>query len=264
MTKIPSIGSDDHEAWRKALDELTNMQRIKVLTNANFVIDYIKSLDATDKEKATDKAMRYDAVRKEYDIRLQPKENLALYQVSQLLDSDIDQARRIKELNKDLNLNAAELERDMLEGSKETAIVLKEEQPTGTKFLTHKEHIERTFHGKSTPPRYDWELDPNNYKKDGHRPDNRCYNCGFMFVGSKYAAFCNICDNAMSMDDNDLAIPVSETELIPRKALVGTRIRIPEDIKDEEDYRRKMEIPEVKFKPVFNKATELIKSDYEQ
>ena len=130
-----------------------------------------------------------------------------------------------------------------------------------TSLKTHQKGIPQLMGGKKIPDRYDWAKDPKGLcEEKGHIPPNRCYLCGFRFVGSRYAAFCNICDNAMSMGDQDDAIPISgrkESKLISRREMVATRIRIPEDITDETSYAEKMKIPEVKVSGIF-KAADLL------
>ena len=117
------------------------------------------------------------------------------------------------------------------------------------KLKTISHDIERTYGGKKLPPRYDWKRDPDGISNDGHIPINRCYHCGHRFVGSKLAAFCVVCDTAMTIDKD------------PRHfELVATRIRIPEDITDEKSYQDKMSIPDVSeaMKPGFFRADQLV------
>jgi hypothetical protein len=109
--------------------------------------------------------------------------------------------------------------------------------------------IDRTIGGKKLPPAYDWKLDPDKISNEGHIPPNRCYHCGYRFVGAKLAAFCVVCDMAMTIDKD------------PRHfELVATRIRIPEDITDEKSYQDKMSIPDVSeaMKPGFFRADQLV------
>lgn len=103
---------------------------------------------------------------------------------------------------------------------------------------------------------YDWIKDPKRFKVNGHMPSNRCFHCGYKFVGSKYAAFCNICDLAMTPDP-DLAMyivterpPKGSKDAIAdggkgywttRRQYIATRIRIPEDIDSEEEYSKKLD-----------------------
>jgi len=122
-------------------------------------------------------------------------------------------------------------------------------------------YVKQLVGGKPMPEGYDWVKDPKGYKKDGHMPANRCYHCGFRFVGSAYAAFCNICDNAMSMgDDISLRIGDKETGYITmRSRLVASRIRLPDDVDSEEQYKEKLDQMEKPDKPkaTFSRADEL-------
>lgn len=125
---------------------------------------------------------------------------------------------------------------------------------------TVSDDIERTYSGKKLPPRYDWKADPNHYSTDGHIPDNRCYHCGYRFVGSKYAAFCNICDNAMTPDNDDTVFTIGEppnVKHITRWEMVANRIRIPDDVVDEKAYAEKLKIEEVKVGGIF-RADQLV------
>jgi hypothetical protein len=120
--------------------------------------------------------------------------------------------------------------------------------------------IEMTVGGKKLPPRYDWKADPNHYSTDGHIPANRCYLCGYRFVGSQYAAFCNICDNAMTPDNDDTVFTIGkppDTRHVSRWEIVSTRIRIPDDVIDEKAYAKKLDIPEIKQGGLF-RADQLI------
>jgi hypothetical protein len=108
-------------------------------------------------------------------------------------------------------------------------------------------NIEMTIGGKKLPPRYDWKHDPKGISNEGHIPPNRCYHCGHRFVGAKLAAFCVVCDMAMTIDKDH-----------KRWDLVATRIRIPEDITDEKSYQDKMKIPDVDIKPGFFRADQLV------
>lgn len=104
-----------------------------------------------------------------------------------------------------------------------------------------------TYGGKLLPPSYDWKKDKDGIAADGHIPNNRCYHCGFRFVGAKFAAYCNICDNAMTIDKDP-----------KRFEFVSTRIRIPEDVNDEQSYKEKNAIPDVTVKPGFFRADQLV------
>ena len=122
------------------------------------------------------------------------------------------------------------------------------------------EDIERTYSGKKLPPQYDWKHDPNHYSTDGHIPPNRCYRCGFRFVGSKYAAYCNICDNAMTPNSDDTVFTIGEPpniKHISRREMISNRIRIPDDVTDEKAYAKKMETEEVKVGGIF-RADQLV------
>lgn len=111
---------------------------------------------------------------------------------------------------------------------------------------------------------YDWIHDPNGYKKDSRIPNNRCFHCGSRFIGAEYAAFCNICDNEMTTDSEDSQIFVitdkanKQGYLISRREYVANRIRIPDDV-TEEQYTKKLaelEKPEPP-KAVFTRADDL-------
>jgi hypothetical protein len=109
--------------------------------------------------------------------------------------------------------------------------------------------IDYLIGGKKLPPSYDWKTDPKGISNNGHIAPNRCYHCGYRFVGSNLAAFCNICDNAMTTDNDP-----------KRFDLVATRIRIPDDVTDEKAYQEKMSIPDVNaaMKPGFFRADQLV------
>lgn len=130
------------------------------------------------------------------------------------------------------------------------------------------------------PPRYDWHRDPNNWKvldknKSLHIPPNRCFYCGSRFLDSTYAAYCNVCDEAMSPDTDELRFvvtaydpnakpPLKEGYWTTRRDLIKNRIRIPEGIA-EKDYKKKMDDiarlsnpDRVSFKPDFKNATDLV------
>lgn len=122
--------------------------------------------------------------------------------------------------------------------------------------------VERTYDGKKLPPRYDWQKDPNHYTTNGHIPDNRCYHCGYRFIGSQYAAFCNVCDNAMSPDVDESIFIVTDKEKgegynTTRREMVQDRIRIPDDVADEKAYAKKLNISEIKPGGVF-RADQLV------
>ena len=115
-------------------------------------------------------------------------------------------------------------------------------------------------------PTYDWINDPKGYKtKAGAIPHNRCFHCGLRFIGSEYAAFCNICDNEMTPDSDDSNIFVvtnkekKEGYTISRREYVSNRIRIPDD-SNEEQYKKKLEGLEKEEKPkaTFTRADELV------
>jgi len=112
-----------------------------------------------------------------------------------------------------------------------------------------------------TTPIYDWINDPKGYKKDGRIPKNRCFHCGSRFMNSEYAAFCNICDNEMTPDAEDSTIFVvtdkanKQGYLISRREYVANRIRIPDDIKTEEEYKKKLQAMEEPEQPTTMKAT---------
>jgi len=120
-------------------------------------------------------------------------------------------------------------------------------------------------------PTYDWINDPKGYKTTaGAIPDNRCFHCGSRFIGAKFAAFCNICDNEMTPDSDDATIFVvtdkanKQGYLISRREYVANRIRIPDDIKTEEEYKKKlqaMEEPEQPMKATFTRADDLLDMD---
>jgi hypothetical protein len=112
---------------------------------------------------------------------------------------------------------------------------------------------------------YDWKLDPKDYRKDGHIPPNRCYHCGIRFVGAAWAAFCNVCDSEMSpvheelyfvvtKNDKDAKPPVHEGYWTTRRKIVQNRIRIPDDVLSEEDYKKKLSGMDSNFK----NATDLV------
>jgi hypothetical protein len=120
-------------------------------------------------------------------------------------------------------------------------------------------YVKQMVGGKYLPNSYDWINDPNGYKKDDHLPANRCYHCGLKFVGSQYAAFCNICDNAMSMGD-DISLRIGDKStgtIVMRSALVASRIRIPDDVSSEEDYKKKLEEKPQQPKTTFTRADEI-------
>lgn len=121
---------------------------------------------------------------------------------------------------------------------------MRDEKP---KLKTITRHVDYLIGGKKLPPSYDWKKDPNGISDDGHIPTNRCYHCGHRFVGAKLAAFCVVCDMAMTIDKDP-----------KRFDLVATRIRIPEDITDEKSYQEKMKIPDVDIKPGFFRADQLV------
>src|SRR5215510_2556955 len=118
------------------------------------------------------------------------------------------------------------------------------------------EHIDHEIYGKKISPGYDWANDPKKYKVADsfgslHIPKNRCYHCGIRFLNSKYAAFCVVCDNEMSPPheeplfivtryDPNTKPPVKEGYWTTRKAIVNNRIRIPDDV-TEEEYQAKMD-----------------------
>lgn len=121
-------------------------------------------------------------------------------------------------------------------------------------------YVKQLVGGKPMPEGYDWSKDPKGYKKDGHMPANRCYHCGYKFIGSQYAAFCNICDNAMSMGD-DISLRIGDKttgRIIMRSQLVASRIRIPDDVSSEEEYKKKLEEPPVEHKAEFKRADDLL------
>lgn len=132
-------------------------------------------------------------------------------------------------------------------------------------------HIDRTMYGKKVTPAYDWINDPNQFKQDGHIPQNRCYHCGFKFMGSAYTAFCNICDDNMSPDgeyvyvitanDKEAKPPLKEGYWTTRKKTIMNHIRIPEDM-DEKQYKEKLKQLESNNKdplyhPEFKKASDI-------
>jgi hypothetical protein len=122
------------------------------------------------------------------------------------------------------------------------------------------------------PDRYEWTKDPKGYKADGHVPFNRCFYCGYKFVGAKYAAFCNICDIYLTPDPDEMMFVVTrndkekkihEGHWMTRRQLVATRIRIPDDVSSEQDYKKKLEDLEKGqrdpiFRAEFKRAHELI------
>lgn len=121
-------------------------------------------------------------------------------------------------------------------------------------------YVKQMTGGKYLPESYDWTNDPKDYKVDGHLPANRCYHCGFKFVGSQYAAFCNICDNAMSMGD-DISLRIGDKTtgyVVMRSALVASRIRIPDDVATEEQYKKKLEEKPEQLKAQFTRADDLL------
>jgi len=122
-------------------------------------------------------------------------------------------------------------------------------------------YVKQMIGGKFLPEGYDWTNDPKGYKIDGHLPGNRCYHCGFKFVGSAYAAFCNICDNAMSRGD-DISLRIGDKatgHVVMRSQLVASRIRIPEDVSTEDQYKKKLEEePQKPMKATFSRADELV------
>jgi len=102
--------------------------------------------------------------------------------------------------------------------------------------------------------RYDWLKDPNNYRIEGHMPPNRCFRCGFRFLGAKWASFCNICYAKMTPDIDDKVYVVTqkpskdtkpptqgEGYWTTRRELIANLIRIPDDIPDEFEYRKKLD-----------------------
>ena len=122
---------------------------------------------------------------------------------------------------------------------------------------------------------YDWRIDPNGYRKDGHIPKNRCYHCGRRFLNSKYAAFCNVCDNEMSPPHEepmfvithyvpDAKPPVKEGYWTTRNEMVKNRIRIPDDM-TEEEYKEKLKAlgksTPLDSKPEFRSAMDLAKGN---
>ena len=119
---------------------------------------------------------------------------------------------------------------------------------------TISEHIERTFGGKYLPKRYDWTSDPNGYLvEDGHKPTNRCFHCGFRFVGSQdYAVFCNICDTAMQIGGEEILLNFKTSR-------VNARIRIPDDT-TEQAYEQKLKDIDVTIvlKTEFKTAKDLV------
>ena len=120
-------------------------------------------------------------------------------------------------------------------------------------------------------PTYNWFEDPKGYKTITERiPKDRCFHCGSKFVNAQYAAFCNICDNEMTPDAEDSTIFVvtdkanKQGYLISRREYVANRIRIPDDIKTEEEYKKKlqaMEEPEQPMKATFTRADDLLDMD---
>lgn len=106
------------------------------------------------------------------------------------------------------------------------------------------------YSGKLLPKRYDWTNDPKGYKTEGHIPYNRCFHCGFKFIDSKTAAFCNICDHAMQTGGDDYIRGFSYEKR-------DARIRIPDDT-NEEDYKKKIETPPERPKAVFTRADDLV------
>lgn len=136
-----------------------------------------------------------------------------------------------------------------------------------------KEHINYNLYGKKPLPRYDWISDPKGLKQAGHIPKNRCYYCGNRFLDSAYSAFCNICDDNMSPDNdqellyvvtvNDKERKSHEGYWTTRRQLIKNRIRIPDDIINEKEYERKLKIIQDQerkknniFSPEFKKASE--------
>lgn len=109
------------------------------------------------------------------------------------------------------------------------------------------DNVPRTYGGKKLPPAYDWKRDPDKIAADGHIPINRCYHCGFRFVGAKFAAFCVVCDTVMTIDNDP-----------KRFEFVSTRIRMPEDVIDEQWYKEKNALPDVTVKPGFFRADQLV------
>lgn len=107
------------------------------------------------------------------------------------------------------------------------------------------------MYGRQLSQGYDWIADPSSYRRYGHVPDNRCYHCGIRFLNAKYAAYCNVCDNEMSPPHEERIFvvtryepqakpPVREGYWSTRKQLIRNRIRIPDDVTDE-DYKQKMD-----------------------
>ena len=106
------------------------------------------------------------------------------------------------------------------------------------------------LYGREISEPYDWVNDPKHYKVDHHIPFNRCYHCGIRFLNSKYAAYCNACDNEMSPDadskmfvvtayDPQAKPPIREGYWTTRRQIVRNRIRIPDDV-SEEEYDQKI------------------------
>lgn len=115
--------------------------------------------------------------------------------------------------------------------------------------------LKYNIYGRKLSEPYDWALDPNHYKEQDnegiyHVPKNRCYHCGIRFMNSKYAAYCNVCDNEMSpLHEEQMFVvtrydplakpPVREGYWTTRSALIKNRIRIPDDV-DEKEYQKKL------------------------
>ena len=129
------------------------------------------------------------------------------------------------------------------------------------------------------PEHYNWEKDPKGFKKsnDGHIPHNRCFFCGSRFLGSEYAAFCNICDLYMTPDPDSWIYVVTqrppkgtkdssllgEGHWTTRRQFISNRLRIPEN-EEEESFKKRMERlqkeqleKEKKYDPEFHKASEV-------
>ena len=104
-------------------------------------------------------------------------------------------------------------------------------------------YVKQLIGGRLVSNGYDWIKDPKHYLIDGHRPSNRCFHCGLRFIGSEYAAFCNVCDNEMTPENDTMPILIKtghESYLAPRKELTKHRIRIPND-STEEYYKNKLD-----------------------
>jgi hypothetical protein len=97
---------------------------------------------------------------------------------------------------------------------------------------------------------YDWQNDPQNFKVDDHIPKERCFKCGYRFIGFDSAAFCVICETKMTPDLNEKIYVVIEKppdkqtpgkgEWITRREFISKRIRVPENIDNINEYAKKM------------------------